>query len=507
MADKKYDIIIIGAGIAGLAAGCYGRMNGYRTRIFESHGLPGGLCTSWQRGGFTFDGCIHWLIGSGPNNSLYQIWQELGAVQGRPMVNHEEYLRVEGADGKALILYTDVDRLEEHMQQLSPADHRMIREFTRAIRRFSRLSVPPRPTFRQSLSAFLSIIPITITYTRLGKLSIRQYAQRFQDPFLREAFGSILELPDFPILGLTAALGYMHVQCAGYPAGGSLEFAKAIEKRYLSLGGEISYHSRVEEIITVQSIGESQACGIRLADGSIHYADTIISAADGRTTIFDLLHGRYADPKIRKFYNELPLFPSLVRISLGVNRELSAEPHHIYYQSKPPILVAGELREYISIEHYAFDPALAPAGKSVIIVAFKTNYSYWQQLKRNGDLDYENAKKGLAEQVISILDSRFPGIREEVEVIDVATPLTYERYTGNWQGAIESWNMTPETLKIVMSGGLSKTLSGLKNFFMIGQWIQPGGGLSPAAVSARDVIRTIAQKDRKRFVTDIPAVN
>ena len=49
MAEKS--IIIIGAGIAGLSAGCYGQMNGYRTHIFEMHSLPGGLCTAWKRRG------------------------------------------------------------------------------------------------------------------------------------------------------------------------------------------------------------------------------------------------------------------------------------------------------------------------------------------------------------------------------------------------------------------------------------------------------------------------
>ena len=59
-------IIIIGASIGGLAAGCYGQMNGYRTQIFELHTLPGGLCTSLKRTGYAFDSCIHWLIGAGP---------------------------------------------------------------------------------------------------------------------------------------------------------------------------------------------------------------------------------------------------------------------------------------------------------------------------------------------------------------------------------------------------------------------------------------------------------
>ena len=49
-------IIIIGAGIAGLSAGIYGRTSGYKTTIFELHDKPGGLCTSWKRKGYTFDG-------------------------------------------------------------------------------------------------------------------------------------------------------------------------------------------------------------------------------------------------------------------------------------------------------------------------------------------------------------------------------------------------------------------------------------------------------------------
>jgi phytoene dehydrogenase-like protein len=49
MGNKK--VIIIGAGIAGLSAGCYLQMNGYDTEIFELHNIPGGLCTGWKRKG------------------------------------------------------------------------------------------------------------------------------------------------------------------------------------------------------------------------------------------------------------------------------------------------------------------------------------------------------------------------------------------------------------------------------------------------------------------------
>lgn len=45
MPEQK-SIIIIGAGLAGLSAGCYAQMNGYHSQIFEMHNLPGGLCTA-----------------------------------------------------------------------------------------------------------------------------------------------------------------------------------------------------------------------------------------------------------------------------------------------------------------------------------------------------------------------------------------------------------------------------------------------------------------------------
>ena len=135
-------IIIIGAGIAGLSAGCYGQMNGYNTRIFEMHTIPGGLCTTWKLKGYKIDGCIHWLIGSSPGNSLYRFWEELGAVQGRTMIDHEEYARIEGKEGKVFIVYTDIDRLEQHMKELAPEDKDVIEEFIKAIHSFTHFDMP-----------------------------------------------------------------------------------------------------------------------------------------------------------------------------------------------------------------------------------------------------------------------------------------------------------------------------------------------------------------------------
>lgn len=64
-----------------MVTGCYARMNGYNTRIFELHTVPGGLCTAWERNGYTIDGCIHFLVGCKPNAPFYSVCQELGVLR------------------------------------------------------------------------------------------------------------------------------------------------------------------------------------------------------------------------------------------------------------------------------------------------------------------------------------------------------------------------------------------------------------------------------------------
>ena len=74
-----------------------------------------------------------------------------------------------------------------------------------------------------------------------------------------------------------------------WPVGGAFSFAKSIEKRYLELGGIVHYRSRVEKIL----VEDNKAVGVKLADGTEHRADIVISDADGCKTIMNLLEGEY----------------------------------------------------------------------------------------------------------------------------------------------------------------------------------------------------------------------
>ena len=60
--------IIIGAGVSGLSTGCYLQMKGFDSTIFEMHNISGGVCTSWKRGNYLFDHCLHWIMGANKNS-------------------------------------------------------------------------------------------------------------------------------------------------------------------------------------------------------------------------------------------------------------------------------------------------------------------------------------------------------------------------------------------------------------------------------------------------------
>lgn len=417
MADS---IIIIGAGIAGLSAGCYGRMNDYRTRIFEMHDKPGGVCTSWSRKGYTFDGCIHWLVGSKEGPGLNQIWRELGALQDRRVIDHEEFARIEGAEGKTLIVYTDVDRLERQMLDLSPSDTGSIEELADAIRRLSRLEVPlGRPKPIEGLKTLPGLLRAAGPLRKLAKVTVEEYARRFKDPFLRQAVNLIFDLPDAPMISLAMTLAWLNRKDAGYPEGGSLEFSRAIERRYLGLGGDVSYKSKVENIL----VEGGRAVGVTLADGSEHRADIVISAADGHATIFDMLGGRFVDEEVRGFYDRWPLWDPLVQVSLGVARDLSATPHTVSFPLEEPVDAGGKKSERLYYMHYCFDPTMAPAGKSVVVVLLPSDYDQWVRLHEDPGR-YSAEKERIAGEVIGALERHLPGLRDQVEEVDVATPLT-----------------------------------------------------------------------------------
>lgn len=483
-------MLIIGAGAAGLSAGCYAQMNGFNTKILEMHNKPGGLCTAWPRQGYIFDLSLHWITGSLPRSNVYHIWEELGLVQDREFITHEYYNLAIDGEGNKFFTYTDPDKLQEEMLKIAPEDEKQIKKFVKDVKKFGAKDFP----YKKGLLNFIKQYPSLRLWIKYS-LPVKEMAAKFKNPTLRNlfelAFGWHDQTTAYSIMGMAQ----MGANFSGYPIGGSYSIAKALEKRYLELGGSIAYNSKVKNIM----VDEDKAVGVELVDGAQEFGDIILSAADGHTTIFDWLKGRFADENILNIYQNLEIFPPLIFISLGVNHDYSQEPHYIFFQLKNPITIAGEEINHLEVRNHSFDPTLAPKGKTAFTLSIVTNYDYWAKLKEKKE-KYLAEKEKIGESVVKGLTELYPEIQDQIEVIDIATPLTFIHFTGNWKGAYQGWLFTKKNY----ATQIPQTLPGLSNFYMAGQWVSPGGGLIGAATSAKAATKMICKNEKIKFKVSKP---
>lgn len=488
-------IIIIGAGLAGLSTGCYGQMNGYKTHIYEHHTMPGGVCTAWERDGYIMDGCIHWLMSCKSGSWFRKIYDELGAFRDNRLLFLDHYARFyDQKSSQALNFGADLDRLAADMRSIAPDDSASIDEFIMGCRSLTTLDMPaPEPRELGMGAGIKSVWDMRsfLKYMIKYNVPVNQYTKRFKNDFIRDSLNNLF-IPDMPVSFLFVVLGQLAGGQLGCVGGGSQRFSDAIARRYNDLGGAITYRAMVEEIM----VENDRAVGIRLADGSQIAADIVVSAADGYSTIFQMLGGKYLDGTIKKRFETWPLFKPIVMITYGAAREYPGEkPSHLIKLQKP-LKILGQETDGMHLRIFNYDSSLAPPGCTVLQVMLETQYDGWMELQKDAAA-YDQEKDRIAGEVLQIIEDLFPGTKDSIEVTDVATPYTWFYYTRNYRSSYEGWLMTKDAVQTQ----IPKTLPGLSNFYMAGQWVEPGGGIPPALYSGRNLIRILCKQDHKKFTS------
>lgn len=492
MSHTSKKICIIGAGISGLSAGCYAQMNGYDSEIYEMHNMPGGVCTSWKRGDYLFDHCLHWVLGSNKESSIYPIFEELNIAKSVEFYHTERFRKIE-LKGKSLTAYTNLDKLENELLRLFPDDEKAIRKLINMVRFYRNFNPPMDADFGNfSLIDILKILPFMPSFLKLKKITIENFLSMFHNQDLREILFQMFPVRNMPALMVVMPLAFFNNHGGGYPMGGSLHFARVVEERYISLGGKINYSQKIKKIM----VENNKAVGIETENGKSIAVDIIISACDGRSTIYNMLEGKYLTPEMKKMYENSSLWPPIISISLGVKRDLSGEVEINCFKLDNPVLIGGKKCDWIGYFHFCHDPAFAPSGKSVIKMQIESDYDYWKSLYMDKQ-KYREEKEKVLEICIKELEKKLPGITKQVETTDVATPVTWERYTGNWRASYQGWLPTIE----LVGKFLPKELPGLRNFYMTGQWTFPGGGVPMCMAQARRLIKYICKKEKKEFIT------
>ena len=477
-------IIIIGAGVAGMAAGVYAQRSGFEVTLIEQHSIVGGMCTGWRRKGYFFEGAMHWLTGSDPKTELHQLWKDTGALDDSiPMLSRDSFHSVE-FDGQVLHLYRDIDKTAEQLLAISPVDDEPIRQLVKDVKALCKVDMPisdikglkaEHPS-RIKIGTLLKILPVLPTMGRLGNISCGDFAKRFKHPGIQRLLSII---PDrYVASSLLFTLATLHKGDGGYPEGGSLAMASRMGKTFTDLGGKLLLNTKVQKV----NIRDGKATGVTLVSGTLN-ADAVIVTQEPIAALEHLFETPPQDAWLAELCKTVKPAVSTF-ISVGVRTEL---PDGMLPEWKldTPVMYAGQTVNEISFYSYR---RYAPEGGTALTMALvEDTYDFWKRAKDEGR--YAEEKQHLADQISNALCLKYPQCEGNIEVIDVATPLTYERYTGSYHG---SWmSVTEPGDKMKQYPGICESVSGL---FFAGHRMMPPGGFPVAVMSGRQAAQYVCRQ-------------
>ena len=465
---SQEQVIIVGAGIAGLTAGIYARRSGFRTLILEKCATPGGVSTCWKRGGYLFEGGVHWLNGSGKHLELHRMWKETGALGDNNPVYFKDPVYVLKNGGADLAIHRDGGKTFRDLEAYAPQDRRVLRRIYRHTRWFRYFQTPVAG--ESPLWTYIRMFPAVVLAPFLWGQSIRHYLSGIGNQDVKTLLEGVVD-PVNNALTFIFTLSAFFNGDSGYPSGGSLRMALNMAETYRKAGGEIRYNTVVSQV-TPQGV---------IVDGELLEADPVVVAIDARTAIDRLFAEPLQERWARRMRSELKT-SQIMFIGVGVEADLSHLPKSMVCKMDPPFEAAGLRLRLVMMNNYSRD-RYAPEGCTTVTALLPgPSYAFWKAAREDGT--YYQKKQEVVDRVLELIYSLAPEARGHVAVTDMATPLTMERYCCTFEGSY----MSDWPARRFVPNAPNRYRKGL---YFAGQRTAFSGGLPPAVVSGRIVARLL----------------
>ena len=492
MSEKK-KIIIVGGGISGLTAGVYAQKLGFDSVIYEKHQIPGGQCTGWDRQGYHIDNCIHWMTGTKEGNDLHDDWVTLGALGDVEIYQPKSFGTYE-IDGKRVTIWNNPERLEEELIEIAPEDTKRIKRFISDIKIASDMFMPTKVPMemmdpKEGMKMLFSMRKAMMVQSRTSKISCKEYADTYQSQIMKKLFVAYMP-PDYSLMSLVFSLATIASGDGGVPKYVSRSMAQRIAERYRSMGGSLQLGQGVEQIL----IKDDRAYGIQLQNGEQIMGDYVVPACDVHFTIETLLKNRYHIEEYENRYKDYITYPTptSVLVGIGVEADLSDYPDSFSWECSP-FKVGNSVISRIAYKNYAYEKTFAPEGCTTITMnlqQFDQDYLVWKELYQDQEA-YKKEKDRIGQFVKSEVERVNPELKGKIHILDVATPVTYERYCNAYHGAWMTFILRPRQKRLTFNG----MIDGLSNCYLAGQWMISPGGLPGAVNSGKSAIQRICKAE------------
>ncbi len=499
---KMKNIIIIGAGIGGLVAGNMLAQRGHKVTIFEAHSMPGGYTAGFHRQGYYFEsGTLSFEASA----TIFKAMKDIGVFEKIDFVKQKIRLVAEDYDGTP----ETYDDYKKMLYSSFPSDKekldRVFADLDQTIGSMGDVD-SPMPFVYSGLKMLTAMLPYILSAPRQMKLS-KQYGDMTSSEFAGRYFEKDSQLfklfngfgyPDMPAMFMGGGMAgifydYWTVQS------GMQSWADILAENFRKLGGDLKLKSYVDAIITKNGAAVGVSC-----QNAIYDADYVVSAGDYKKTLLKLLDNQGLIPQaFRDSIGRAPVSEGVFTVYLGLNRsneelgEYMKVPHVFTFNDKPGYdIYDSEDSEFFSKASPSLyspsmvNPQHAPQGKSSLMLQTMVPY-HWMNNWGGGDKElYGQLKQKAMDAMIDSVSRLIPGLKECIEYKDAATPLTYERFTHNTDGATSAWSWNPKKkfYKNIMSVNIETPV---KNLYIGSCWAMQIGGVPGAIAAAYQCVKRI----------------
>lgn len=495
---SAYDVVVIGAGNGGLTAAASLAQKGLKVMLLERHNVPGGCATSFCRGRFEFEVALHQLSGFGTTEKpgpLRMFLDSLGVADKLDWVAMENLYRVVLPGELDIILPADRAKTIAVLQERFPEEREAIEAFFDLVYKF----------YYEIIGAFFmkdpdispEKYPLYFKYAlKNAKDVLDEY---FKDPLLKMAVSVYwcyvglgpgnLTFSDF------AALLFAYLEFKPFHLkGGSQAMSSAILDQYLNHGGELRFNCAAQKIM----VENGQVTGVLTEHGDLLETHYVVSNASSLDTYIEMMDPEDAGAEQLRKLGGSTIGPSSLTLYIG----LDCEPGEVGINEATNFICTDtdmdkgyDYFKYVDASndmllltcYNLVESGFSPPGTSQLVIVSLKYADPWIEIP---PAEYYQAKYKAAMQVLDTAEKVFPGLREHIEEIEVATPITHMRYLGTPGGAIYGFDQYAREMSLFAS-----PKSPVKGLYLAGSWAG-SGGFQPTLTSGGQAAKKII-KDMK----------
>jgi prolycopene isomerase len=502
----SYDAIVVGSGMAGLMAGSALVRQGHRVLMLEKHVIPGGYTTNFERKGFRFEASNHVINGCEPGGMTYEQLAKIGAQDRVEFIKLDSFGRViDETRG------TDCERpwaVAEHVETLLKLFPREESGIRRYYEKYEAMATALLGSFRggeqdaETLGKLASAAQEFMALkSRKAKDLLAEYVSdpdliRWMTGISSGFLGTSFEEVDAAMLVMCDMVFRVNGGDAYYPKGGSGHLSRVVADHFQEHGGSLLLKRDVTEI----AFSKGRATGVIAKQREGRYisaqARCIVYASDLTALVNQLCpEGTFPVDYVKSVNQRVPGISAVILFA-GLDIDLRARG---ITESKI-IRIWGEVRSQTLFEEVGrngdysrlplanatiysnIDPSCCPEGKSVVttmVLAEPERFESALDPGRKRGEAYQELKKHVTSQLLEkiVRALGIDDLERHIEVLELATPVTFERYTANRGGAYVGWKYSPDQAQDHFPQE-----SPVENLFLCGHWVAPGGGVSNVMV-------------------------